>query len=341
MNDLIILEDDDLNNIFDLVNAFQIVFHPYYAMEGKFTHYKEYLMNKKDKIIILDRNITSMLFDYFKNGELKEEDNMIMLLSFLMFCNCNRLQYNIGLAMNEYGDLTENSEAIKQLNELLTYLSEIPSLVLLNRLKNGNYKLPKFDIPVKFQRHANYKNKSITYLLSYCSILKISELFLTNLSKKNKIIKYLDWYYDNLKLSMYDITYSILLFTNYPTIKAPKNIKSKDFEKIIRGCKNQAWDISYLSLINNLQYHFSDKEIFFATNDKNLKLIFMGCHYFDNSWAGLIFDRITSKKDRNDIFNLIEKKMSNRTDIDFNEEYLIQLSHSLEEELRKAIIDIN
>ena len=47
VNDLIILEDDDLDNIFDLVNDFQIVFHPYYAMEGKFTHYKEYLMNKK------------------------------------------------------------------------------------------------------------------------------------------------------------------------------------------------------------------------------------------------------------------------------------------------------
>lgn len=341
MNDLIILEDNDLNDIFDLVNSFQIIFHPYYAMEGKFTHYKEYLMNKKDKIIVLDRNITSMLFDYLKNGELKEEDNMIMLLSFLMFCNCNGLQYNIGLAMNEYGDLTENSEVIRQLNELLTYLSEIPSLVFLNRLKNGNYKLQKFDISVKFHRHANYKNKSITYLLSYCSVLKIAEVFLTKLSTKNKILKYLDWYYDNLKLSMYDITYTILLFTNYSTIKAPKNIKSKDFEKIIRECKNQAWDISYLSSINNFQYHFSDKEIFFATNDKNLKLIFMGCHYFDNSWAGLIFDRIAIQKDRNEIFDLIEKKMSNRTDIDFNEQYLIQLSHSLEEELRKTIIDTN
>lgn len=67
----------------------------------------------------------------------------------------------------------------------------------------------------------------------------------------------------------------------------------------------------------------------------------MGCHYFDNSWAGLIFDRIAIQKDRNEIFDLIEKKMSNRTDIDFNEQYLIQLSHSLEEELRKTIIDTN
>lgn len=78
-----------------------------------------------------------MLFDYFKNGELKDETNMIMLLSFLMFCNYNRLQYNIGLAMNEYGDSKENAEVIKQLNELLTYLSEIPSLLFLNRLKVG------------------------------------------------------------------------------------------------------------------------------------------------------------------------------------------------------------
>ena len=118
-------------------------------------------------------------------------------------------------------------------------------------------------------------------------------------------------------------------------------MRGEYFEKIIRGCKNQAWDISYLSSINNFQYHFSDKEIFFATNDKNLKLIFMGCHYFDNSWAGLIFDRIAIQKDRNEIFDLIEKKMSNRTDIDFNEEYLMNLSHSLEEKLKKAIIDTN
>ena len=339
MTDLIILEDNDLDDIFDIVNAFQIVFHPYYAKEGKFINYKDFLRNQKDKIIVLDRNMASMLFDYFKNGELKDETNMIMLLSFLMFCNYNRLQYNIGLAMNEYGDSKENAEVIKQLNELLTYLSEIPSLLFLNRLKSGDYKFPKFEMVVTFQRHANYKNKSIMYLVSYCSVLKVVEIFLSDLSAKDKIIKYLDWYYDNLKLSMYDITYAILLFTNYESIKAPKNIKSKDIEKVIKGCKNQAWDISYLSSINNFKHHFPDKEIFFATNDKNLKIIFMGCHYFEDSWYGMIYDRITNKKDKNEIFELIEDKMSNRLDFNCDESYLIKLASNLEKELKKKIIN--
>lgn len=341
MTDVIILEDNDLNDIFDIVNAFQIVFHPYYAKEGKFVHFKEFLKDQKDKIIVLDRNITSMLFDYFKKGELKDEKNMVMLLSFLIFCNYNRLQYNIGLAMNEYGDSKGNAEVIKQLNELLTYLSEAPSMFFINRLKNGNYKLPEFKMSAKFQRHANYKNKSIMYLVSYCSVLKVAELFLSTLSPKDKIIKYLDWYYDNLKLSMYDITYAVLLFTNYELIKAPKNIRSHDIEKAIKGCKNQAWDISYLSSINNFKHIFPNKEIFFATNDKTLKLIFMGCHYFDDSWGGLIFDRITNEKDRNEIFDLIKEKELNRIKINCDEAYLIKLSNNLETSLKKIINNYN
>ena len=67
MTDLIILEDNDLDDIFDIVNAFQIVFHPYYAKKGKFINYKDFLRDQKDKIIVLDRNIASMLFDYFKH----------------------------------------------------------------------------------------------------------------------------------------------------------------------------------------------------------------------------------------------------------------------------------
>lgn len=330
--DLIILEDNDLEDIFSCVNAFQIIFHPYYAKEGKFIHFKEFLRNKKDKIIVLDRNITSMLFDYFKNGELRDEKNMVMLLSFLTFCNYNGLRYNIGLSMNEYGDSKENTEVIKQLNELLTYLFEIPSFIFLNRLKSGDYKFPKFEMSVKFQRTANYKSKSILYLVSYCSVLKITELFLTDLSAKDKIIRYLDWYYDNLKLSMYDITYAILLFTNYESIKAPKNIRGSNIEKKIKGCKNQAWDISYLSSISNFQYHFPNKEIFFATNDRNLKMIFMACHYFQNSWVDIIVDRLPKKKSE-EIIALIKRKSENRIQPECSEKDLYNLSKLLESNL--------
>lgn len=328
--DFILLEDEDLQDIFDVINKFQIVFHPYYSKEGKFENYDHFLRNNKNKIILLDRNIVSMIFDYFKNGKLESEQDMIMILFFLLYCNTNRLQYNIGIAMNEYAEFHDNPEVIKQLNEVLTNLSEIPSMKLMYHLKTRNYEMTPIDIPIKFHRHYNYKFKSVFYLLSYCSILKMSEIYLNKkLSKKEKILQYLNWYYDNLEISKYDITYAILLFTNYPQIKPPANING-DYDKSIKGCKNQAWDISYLTIMGNLQHNDEESEYFFATNDKRLKLIFMACNVFEYSWIDLIRDRL-SKKDSNEILDFIEDKMKNRIKPICNKERLETLAKGLEE----------
>lgn len=334
--DFILLEDNELQDIFDIVNDFQIIFHPYYFKEGKFEHYEEFLEDKKEKVIILDRNMTSMIFDYFSKGKLNSEFDMIMILFFLLFCNINSLQYNIGLSICEYADFKENDIAINQLNKILTYLSVIPTMVFKNKLMTGNYEFKPIDIPNGFHRHANYKIKSDLYMNSYCSILKIAEIYLSELSIKDKILTYLDWYYDRLQLSKYDITYAILLFTNYKTIKAPKNIKSKNYEKIIKGCKNQAWDIQYLSSLDNIQHNLEGK-YFFATNDNNLKLIFMACNYFEHAWISLIENRM-SKKDRNEIFDLIESKSKNRVKPDCSKEILTNLSIELEENIKEKVM---
>lgn len=332
--DLILLEGNDLQDIFDIVGRFQIVFHPYYSKEGKFEHYGDFLRNKKNKIILLDRNIVSMIFDYFKDGKLRSDQDMIMILFFLLFCNINRLQYNIGIAMNEYAEFKDNQDVINQLNEILTYLSEIPSMKLMYHLKTGNYEMTPMKIPIKFQRHYNYKFKSDFYLLSYCCVLKIAEIFLKKeLSKKEKILQYLEWHYDNLEISKYDITYAILLFTNYPKVKAPKNINSS-YDKFIKGCRNQAWDISYLTTLGNFQQKKDENEYFFATNDGNLKLIFMACNFFENSWIDIICDRL-SKKDSDEILDFIEEKMKNRIKPVCTKERLTNLSKQMEEEYKK------
>ena len=121
MEDLIILQDNELDDIFDIVNSYQIIFHSYYFKEGKFEHYDDFLRDTKDKIIILDRNMSSMIFDYFSKGNLNSENDMILALIFLLFCNINRFQYNVGLAMFEYADNRENDEVIKQLNTNLSF----------------------------------------------------------------------------------------------------------------------------------------------------------------------------------------------------------------------------
>ncbi len=334
--DFIALEDNELDDIFEIVNSLQMVFHPYYASEGTFEHYDEFIINRKNKVIFLDRNIVSMLNDYFESGELNTEFDMIKILFLLLFCNINRLQYNIGPAMNEYAEHNDNLIVLNQLNNVLNYLSKVPSMYIKHKIITKDYKFKVGDLPNDFNRDFNYKFKSDFYLLSYCSILKMSQIYLSKSSAKEKILEYLNWYYDNLQLSKYDLVYAILLFTNYPGMKAPKHINSNDFEKIIKGCKNQAWDISYLSTLNNFDNNFPENEYFFATFDNNLKLIFMGCNKFDHAWIDIIQDRL-SKKDTEVIFNLIEEKSNNRIKPECTKEILTNLSEKLENELKEII----
>lgn len=333
--DLILLQNDDLDVIFEKVNNMQIVFHPYYAPEGIFCNYDDFIKNEKNKVIFLDRNIVTTIYDYFSNGKLSSADKMTEILFFLMFCKINGFQYNVGIAMNEYAEHTDNNIVVSQLNKILNYLSNIPFMVLKTKLLSKDFQFDLADMPNDFNRNFNYKFKSDEYLLSYCSVLKIAQIFLTEMSPKDKLIKYLEWHYDNLEISKYEITYAVLLFTSYPKIKAPKNINGGKYEDVIKGCKNQAWDIAYLSIIKNLQYKFKDFEYFFATYDINLKLIFMGCNSFKNSWQDILYDRL-SNKEFNEIFDIIEEKMKNRVKPKCTQETLNKLSNKLEVELKNV-----
>lgn len=331
--DLILLQDDDLDVIFEMINNIQIIFHPYFAPEGIFCHYDDFIKNKKDKVIFFDRNIVSMIYDYFSNGKLNKEEDMTKIILLLMFCNINRLQYNIGLAMNEYAEHTNNDVVVSQLNKILIYLSDIPFMILKNKLLTHDLNFNLSNISNKYNRDFDFKFKSDYFLLSYCCVLKMAHIYLSKMSSKDKILNYLDWHYDNLEISKYEITYAVLLFTSYPKIKAPKNINSGNYEKIISGCKNQAWDISYLTTIKNIKYHYSDYEYFFATNDINLKLIFMACNHFENAWGDILLDRL-SKNDYKEISTLIEVKMKDRKKPKCTQTILNKLANKLEKELK-------
>ena len=67
----------------------------------------------------------------------------------------------------------------------------------------------------------------------------------------------------------------LLLLTSQEGIKAPKNSMSNDINRIMKGCYNQAWDLSYLSEWSTFFYNETKyPEIFlFSTNDILLKKI--------------------------------------------------------------------
>jgi len=106
----------------------------------------------------------------------------------------------------------------------------------------------------------------------------------------------------------------------YENIKAPKNANSKDVEKVIAGCENQAWDISYLTHWSTL-YEYPDEypeEFMFATNDILLKRIFI---YKNNpyGWNGVL-SNVFPKKEYCELAEFIGKITLNRQPPDFGED---------------------
>ena len=138
-------------------------------------------------------------------------------------------------------------------------------------------------------------------------------------------------------LSQYALAYAILLFTNQDNIKAPKGANTNDIDRIVSGCENQAWDISYLSnwsTIYGSKEEYS-KEFMFATNDYLLKRIFINTHG-PNGVNGLLYEAF-SKKDYNKIMDYIEERMENRVKPDFGENPQIYFENLIEREKTELV----
>lgn len=156
-----------------------------------------------------------------------------------------------------------------------------------------------------------------------------------------KVQDFIQWMYDYLLVSEYLLVYIIMLFTEQDHIKAPKHANSNYLEKIVAGCENQAWDITYLTNWSTL-YSDAEKypeEFLFATKDILLKRIFINCNtpYGAN---GLLFD-VFHKKEYHQLMDYIEERVRNRIKPDFGENPHRYFQKLIEEEKRKLQILIS
>ena len=113
------------------------------------------------------------------------------------------------------------------------------------------------------------------------AMLHIAILYLNKkLTPIERILNFFTWYAKNLLVCKYIIVYILMLFTNQEGIRPSKNINNKDINTVFEGCKNQAWDFTYLSLWSGLYSREEELgEIFyFATADKMLKRIIINTH---------------------------------------------------------------
>jgi hypothetical protein len=90
----------------------------------------------------------------------------------------------------------------------------------------------------------------------------------------NKFIHFFNWYTDNLEIGDCLMFYSAALFADIESVAMPKGIGSKDYNRIVKGIKNQAWDLAYLAFWSTFYYNESEEKCYmFATDDNTQKII--------------------------------------------------------------------
>lgn len=199
------------------------------------------------------------------------------------------------------------------------------------RLAKGEIdKIPVCSLPIEpFITEIEYNEEDDHLLMHIAEMLYVVYLCRRHLSPVEKMVNFLKWNFKYLLICECSIVYIAMLFTNQSGIKAPKNSRSNDIERILNGCKNQAWDLNYLS--NWSCFHYEEKtmdDIFmFATNDNQLKMIFINT-YAEGGVEALI-ETVFPKEDSQKIYDVINANQgSNRVKPDFGvnpKEYFHQL----------------
>lgn len=311
------MEGEECNLIWKTICDLQLIFHPRYSREGEID-YKALLNLKNGKkiIVMLDRNLLSSLLKLSRDGCLKDEKEMRMIALLMTWTSMNNFPVSAGLALKEYAtkinDVTKPKLELREFNNIFNYY---PSMMWLRLAEGFIDKIPVCSLPIEpFVTEVGYNEEDDHLLMHIAEMLHAVSLYRRqDLSPVEKMLDFLKWNYKCLLICESTLAYIAMLFTNQQGIKAPKNAGSTDIEKILNGCRNQAWDLNYLSTWSC--FHYDEKtmdEIYlFATNDIQLKTIFINTY----AWGGLeaLIETVFSKGDSKKICDIINANQgSNR-----------------------------
>lgn len=342
----LILQDDEPQMIWDALNNSQIVFHPTYGPTGQINYYElQALKRKKDVILFLDRNLLSSLMSLARNGDLKDEIEKRMIALLMLWSQMNQLPVSAGLAIMENASKDVDSLNAKiELKNFNAIFDFYPTQIWLDLSDGRVDTIPKCNFSnTPIENTLCYHKNGDHFLMNYASMLHLVNLYRnSDMNSVEKVIAFLNWNFDNLLISQYINTYLVLLFSNQNGIKAPKHVNSNVFEKIDKGCINQAWDLTYLSNWSTLYCDESKmNEIFlFATADIMLKQVFINTHNGGNLFN--LIDTVFPRKHAYEIIQFYTNKMMNRQKPDFGrypKHYFKTLIDKEKNHLKQTICD--
>ena len=102
MNSFLIVNDEDMNFVWDTIQEQQVILHPTIAPDGRFD-FKKFFEVKKDKslVLILDRNILSSFLKFCEKGSLKNKGESQLIGLILTWAEMNDVAVSAGQAIKE------------------------------------------------------------------------------------------------------------------------------------------------------------------------------------------------------------------------------------------------
>jgi hypothetical protein len=260
-------------------------------------------------MVLLDRNLLSALLHISRDGHLKSEKETRIIALLMTWILLNDFPASAGLAIKEQATKIDDPIIPRlELREFNNIFDYYPSMLWLRLFEGLIDEIPKCTMQVQpFITNIDYNEEDDHLLMHIAEMLHVVYLYRQKgLSPADKMIQFLKWYYDNLLICESTLAYVAMLFTNQQGIKPPRSAGQNNLSRILDGCRNQAWDLNYLSNWSCF-YYDEDKmdDIFlFATNDVQLKMIFINT-YYDTGINGLLH-AVFSCSDYKRILDIIE-----------------------------------
>ena len=275
-----LFEDDELDKLHEAINKLQLCFHPTYAPNGHFSAHDLFELqdDKKQVIVIADRNIVSPICEIATKGMLNDEYRMRKIALFITWTKYTRVQLASGLSLyeNDSSGLASTSGEENRM-QFLHGVDRIPCQFWKALAYGEIDQIPESYLYKDKEVH-NIKydfNDDFLYLSNEAAIIKIAQLLKTQeMSGIDKFIAFMNWYTDHLDIAESIMVYAAMVFKNVPHVDVPKGCMSKDYDKAVAGIRNQAWDITYI-VAWSIRYRneIGNSITMFATDDVTQKSI--------------------------------------------------------------------
>lgn len=300
----IYFEDDDFDNMLAVINSQQMCYHPVYAPDGQFTVKNIFKLDSKDKdiTIIADNNLVSPICEIAKKGRLNNELRMQKAAMFVTWTKSIHARLTCGVSLFEndtVGLATIPGEEYRL--AFLHALDNIPAQIWKEIAFASRDSIPDvFLYTGVIEEIKEYQfGDNLLLLSNEAAMVKMVQLIRNSeLTAIDKFIDFMNWYADNLDIAESVVVYAAMIFANIPDVAPPKNAKVKDYQKVVKGIKNQTWDVTYITLWSMFYYRDENgKNTMFATDDETQKRIVLNI-IPTGEWSNAISAIFTTKNER-------------------------------------------